>query len=150
MTTITLNGTMTLGRLLALYRQTTGLDQTEMGERVGASRATVSAWESDRRDPSFAQVVTWAKIAGQPLEPLAEAIETTDQKVGGSSPSRRALLRQYDTACESGPFVVSLRCPCRDWHGRGDCPLGCSCGWCAPELHGAFWSIVAPLLETAA
>lgn len=20
-------------------------------------------------------------------------------------------------------------------HGRGDCPTGCGCGWCAPELH---------------
>ena len=74
MTTITLNGTMTLGELLALYRQLGGLDQTQMGEALGASRPTISAWERDLREPSFSQVVTWARLTGQPLAPLVEAV----------------------------------------------------------------------------
>ncbi|WP_336630781.1 MULTISPECIES: helix-turn-helix transcriptional regulator [unclassified Microbacterium] len=73
MTTITLNGTLTLGRLLSLYRQTAGIDQTQMGALVGASRATISAWETDGREPSFSQVVAWARITGQPLDALVEA-----------------------------------------------------------------------------
>lgn len=75
MTTITLNGTLPLGKLLQMYRQMAGLDQTEMGERVTASRATISAWERDEREPSFSQVVAWARITGQPLDALVEAAE---------------------------------------------------------------------------
>jgi transcriptional regulator with XRE-family HTH domain len=73
MTTITLNGSMTLGRLLGFYRQAAGIDQTEMGKRIGASRATISAWEGDHREPTFSQVVAWARITGQPLDSLVEA-----------------------------------------------------------------------------
>lgn len=74
MTTITINGTLSLGELLAFYRQMVGLDQVQMGERIGASRPTISAWERGLREPSFSQVVLWAQISGQPLEPLVEAV----------------------------------------------------------------------------
>ena len=74
MTTITVNGTLTLGQLLQMFRQMKGLDQTEMGELIGASRPTISAWERDAREPSFSQVVAWARITGQPLDALIDAV----------------------------------------------------------------------------
>ncbi|MFD8769545.1 helix-turn-helix transcriptional regulator [Microbacterium oxydans] len=73
MTTITINGTLSLGELLALYRQMSGLDQHQMGERVGASRPTISAWERGLREPSFSQVVAWAQITAQPIDALIDA-----------------------------------------------------------------------------
>lgn len=75
MTTITINGTMSLGKLLQMFRQMAGLDQTQMGERIGASRPTISAWERGEREPSFSQVVAWAHVTGQPIEPLVSAAE---------------------------------------------------------------------------
>ena len=75
MTTITLNGTMPLGKLMQMFRQMADFDQTEMGAVVGASRATISAFERGERMPSFAQVVAWAHATGQPLEALVEAVE---------------------------------------------------------------------------
>lgn len=90
MTTITLNSTMSLGRVLQLFRQMADIDQTDMGHRIGVSRPTISAWERDTREPSFSQVVAWASITGQPLDALVQAAaETTDQKVGSSSLSGR-------------------------------------------------------------
>lgn len=74
MTTLTLNGVITPGKLLQMFRQMANIDQTEMGRMIGASRATVSAWERDEREPSFSQVVAWAKITGQPLDALVEAV----------------------------------------------------------------------------
>ncbi|WP_374208752.1 helix-turn-helix transcriptional regulator [Microbacterium sp. USTB-Y] len=79
MTTITLNGTLGLGGTLALYRQMAGLDQVQMGKRVGASRPTISAWERGTREPNFSQVVAWARITGQPLQPLVDAVGVNDE-----------------------------------------------------------------------
>ena len=51
MTTITLTGQVTLGMLLQMFRQNAGIDQRDMGTRIGASRTTISAWERDEREP---------------------------------------------------------------------------------------------------
>ena len=83
MTTITLTGQVTLGMLLQMFRQSAGIDQRDMGKRIGASRTTISAWERDEREPSFSQVVKWAQITGQPLEALIDAVnaETASTEV---------------------------------------------------------------------
>lgn len=95
MTTITINGTLSLGELLALYRQMAGLDQVEMGARIGASRPTISAWERGTREPNFSQVVRWARIAGQPLEPLVDAVsrvnDETPSEEGASGLSQHSV-----------------------------------------------------------
>ncbi len=84
MTTITLNGTLPLGKLLQMFRQMAGLDQTQMGERIGASRPTISAWERGEREPSFSQVVAWSHITGQPIDALVAAVEAgTDYRSEG-------------------------------------------------------------------
>lgn len=75
MATITFNGTLPLGKLLQMFRQMAGYDQTQMGALVGASRPTISAWERGEREPSFSQVVAWARITGQPLDALVEAAD---------------------------------------------------------------------------
>ena len=88
MTTITLNGELALGQLLQMFRQMSGIDQTEMGQLIGASRPTISAWERGMREPSFSQVVAWARITGQPLDALIDAATpnapSEDGAFGGS------------------------------------------------------------------
>ena len=74
---INLSDTMPLSGRLATLRKLAGLTQTEMGKRVGASRATVHLWETGSREPSFSQVVRWANESGQPLEWLAAGVECT-------------------------------------------------------------------------
>lgn len=74
MAQMTVSDTWALGERMAWARKLIGLDQTAMGRQVGASRPTVSAWETGDREPSFSQVVRWAKLTGQSLEWLAEGV----------------------------------------------------------------------------
>ena len=74
MATIAVSDTQTVGERLATARKLAGIDQTTMGHLIGASRPTVSAWERDEREPSFSQVVRWAKETGQSLEWLAGGV----------------------------------------------------------------------------
>ncbi|WP_207226313.1 helix-turn-helix domain-containing protein [Microterricola gilva] len=74
MVNMTVAPTMPLGERLSWGRKMAGIDQTEMGRRVGASRPTISLWERGEREPSFSQVVIWAREIGQPLEWLAEGV----------------------------------------------------------------------------
>ncbi|WP_193752186.1 helix-turn-helix transcriptional regulator [Microbacterium oxydans] len=95
MTTITINGTLSLGEVLALYRQMSGLDQLQMGERVGASRPTISAWERGLREPSFSQVVSWSQITGQPIEPLIEAAARANAETASTEVEAVSSLSQH-------------------------------------------------------
>ena len=87
MTTITINGAMTLGELLAFYRKRSGIEQVEMAAQFGVNRATVSGWENGRTEPKFSQVVAWARITGQPIDALVEAVnaETASTEVNAVS-----------------------------------------------------------------
>ena len=69
-----ISDTLTVAERLRLSRTLAGIDQTEMGRRVGASRPTVSNWERGLSEPSFSQVVMWAKETGQSLEWLADGV----------------------------------------------------------------------------
>jgi transcriptional regulator with XRE-family HTH domain len=75
MAIMNISDTMTLGERLAWARKLAGLDQTEMGKRIGASRPSISLYERGDREPSFSQVVIWANESGQPLEWLAAGVE---------------------------------------------------------------------------
>lgn len=63
MTTITINGTLSLGEVLALYRQMSGLDQLQMGERVGASRPTMVAAEERAQQSPLARRRELARLS---------------------------------------------------------------------------------------
>lgn len=43
-----------VGNLIREMRKEMGLSQRELGEKLGVGRTTVSAWETDRNDPSLA------------------------------------------------------------------------------------------------
>ena len=90
MTTINITGATTLGRLLQMFRQVAGIDQTEMGRALGVARPTISAWERDIREPSFSQVVAWAQITGQPIEALVQAVNAETASPEGEAVSSGA------------------------------------------------------------
>ncbi|WP_025159354.1 helix-turn-helix domain-containing protein, partial [Leifsonia aquatica] len=74
MANLVISETLNVAERLKLSRTLRGIDQTEMGRRVGASRPTVSNWERGVSEPSFSQVVIWARESGQSLEWLAAGV----------------------------------------------------------------------------
>ena len=63
--------TVTQGDRLTRSRLFVGLDQSEMAQRLGRSRATVSNWERGIVDPPFSAMAEWARLTGQSLDWIA-------------------------------------------------------------------------------
>lgn len=53
---------------MAKARVFIGLDQTEMADRLGVSRRTVSRLETGQHQPTRAVLIAWAYVTGVPLE----------------------------------------------------------------------------------
>lgn len=123
------NPTWTLSERLRRSRLLAGLEQKDVAAALGVNRATVSLWETGKSEPSATNFVLWAQATGQPIEWLAEGV---------------MCARRDSNPQPSGLYSIEgARCGCIGYHSRGDCPVGCGCGWCAPELWDlAFWSIV--------
>ena len=66
--------TWSLGKRMQVIRQAANLEQRDMAERLGVSRSTISNWERGHVEPTFSQVVRYAKESGQSLEWLAEGV----------------------------------------------------------------------------
>lgn len=67
-----------LGKRMRVARISAGLEQLDLAPLVGASRATISAWENDGREPSFSQMVAWANATSQSLDWLAAGVSLPD------------------------------------------------------------------------
>lgn len=52
---------------IRLARKKAGLTQEQLGERLGVTKANVSAWENGRHEASFAQLTAISELAGLPL-----------------------------------------------------------------------------------
>ncbi|WP_345751391.1 helix-turn-helix domain-containing protein [Microbacterium rhizophilus] len=72
----------TLPDLLAATRRLLGLSMRAMGERLGVAHTTIAAWEHGVSEPSFSQVVTWARLTGQPLSVFVDALGRDYQSEG--------------------------------------------------------------------
>jgi putative transcriptional regulator len=57
------------------FRRATGLNQTELGARVGVSRETICNIEGGRHDPSMPLGMALARFLGVPAEDLFPADE---------------------------------------------------------------------------
>jgi|GEM_PF-6877351 len=55
---------MNIGDWIKKCRTAAGLNQTQLGERLGVGKANVSAWENNRHEPSYSQMLKVAEIAG--------------------------------------------------------------------------------------
>ena len=67
---------------LKILREKAGLSQAELAQRLGIAQSTVGGWESGKREPNFAMLLTLSNffqvssdfLLGQ--EPLEEVLES--------------------------------------------------------------------------
>jgi transcriptional regulator with XRE-family HTH domain len=69
---------------LRMRRIALGLNQLEMAERAGTHQSNISAWEIDKRLPSFKQLPKLAEALQLPLDVLASYLATEVAKAGGA------------------------------------------------------------------
>lgn len=53
---------------IAAARKKKGWTQTDLGERMGVTKANVSHWETGKHDPSFLQLLKIRDLTGHPLQ----------------------------------------------------------------------------------
>jgi putative transcriptional regulator len=58
---------------LRVLRAERGWSQAELAERLGVSRQTVNAIETEKYDPSLPLAFALARLFGQPIEAIFEA-----------------------------------------------------------------------------
>lgn len=71
-----------LARQIKAARALAGLEQSELAERVGVSRATISSWENGNTEPNATQFVRIARTTDVSVEWLAEAVEELVHPLG--------------------------------------------------------------------
>ncbi|MGG7509424.1 helix-turn-helix domain-containing protein [Plantibacter sp. YIM 135249] len=69
------NPTWTLSDRLKKARLLAGLEQAELAARIGASRTSISNYETGRNEPTVSVFVAWSRVTGAPLEWLAEGVK---------------------------------------------------------------------------
>jgi predicted nucleotidyltransferase/DNA-binding XRE family transcriptional regulator len=76
----------TAGDVLRRARHRAGLTQQALAQRAGVTQSVISAYESGRREPSFATLTRLVKSAGFTLEPHLEP---------AAAPSALTLVREH-------------------------------------------------------
>lgn len=84
----TLSKSWTLSQRLKFARVGAGLDQAELGARVGAARASISNYERGLADPPASVFVRWAGATGVTLDWLAEGVAANDETPAESISTR--------------------------------------------------------------
>jgi transcriptional regulator with XRE-family HTH domain len=69
------------GNVIKLARHDAGLSQRELARRAGTSQATLSAYETGRKSPSFETLVRVVRAAGQDLRVRLEPLDDHDEWV---------------------------------------------------------------------
>lgn len=64
----------TLGDHMYKARKQAKLEQKDIADRIGVSRALVSRWENDLSEPSYRRLVKFAEVTNFPLDVLLSAI----------------------------------------------------------------------------
>ena len=59
-----------------------GLTQTELAERLGTSQSSITAWESERREPDFKTIKRLAEFFNIPIGALLPSDDVDDEYVG--------------------------------------------------------------------
>ena len=65
---------ITVPHRLRIARETAGLDQNELADKMGVSRGTISNAENGRRIPRKIVVNAWSNATGVPVEWLLDGI----------------------------------------------------------------------------
>jgi len=54
---------MDIGQWVKRCRKAAGITQTELGEKLHVSKGNVSAWETNKHEPSYGQMIEIARLA---------------------------------------------------------------------------------------
>lgn len=74
----------TLGDRLAKARRHAKLEQDDLAERIGVSRALISQWENDRSEPRYSALRIWAAACDAPLQWLMGDSASVQEQIGDS------------------------------------------------------------------
>lgn len=86
---------VTFHKRLAKAREAVGLNQTELGQAVGAAQSTVATWERGKNEPDLKTISRIAKVVRRPPEWLAFNV---NQELTESL----ALISEIDVRAPSG------------------------------------------------
>ncbi|WP_295012671.1 helix-turn-helix transcriptional regulator [uncultured Microbacterium sp.] len=79
------NPTWTTAERYRRARLLAGMEQAELATALGVARATVSAWETGRTEPSMSNFVRIARLTGQPLDWFAAGVNDESPAEAGLS-----------------------------------------------------------------
>lgn len=68
---------MKISQWLLKARSSAELTQTQLGDALGVTKGNVSAWENDRHEPSWSQMIKISELTGSPL-PLPNTVGKND------------------------------------------------------------------------
>ncbi|WP_249354799.1 XRE family transcriptional regulator [Ralstonia sp. 3PA37C10] len=88
-------GGMDIGTWIRASREAAGITQDELAEKLGKTRANVSAWENERHAPSYPQILEIAKITKHaiPIPGIPSALtKQTDGQLAAIGSRRVPLI----------------------------------------------------------
>ncbi len=93
----TTNTKRLIGERLKAARESAGLTQSQVAERLSVSEMTVYRWETGRFEPSFAKLQALARLLQQPMEGLLGGIPEAGES-NASAPVAHVRLKGYVSA----------------------------------------------------
>ena len=82
---------MTLGERICALRTAGGLSQSELAERLGVSRQSVSKWETDASMPDLDKLVKISEVFEVTLDQLVRGAEPAPAQAGEQAPAPPAV-----------------------------------------------------------
>ena len=98
---------MQTGRKIALLRQSAGLTQEQLAEKLFVSRELVSKWETDKRRPDFAATEKLAALFGVGTDEFKDGARELSDELAGCFPDGRELSEK-ETAAVINAFLETL------------------------------------------
>lgn len=98
-------GRMEIAARLKMFRERAGMTIYEVGDRVGKSGKTVSAWEKGRGQPDADMLLTLCEVYG--IRSISDLYGEDDQSVP-LTPHERELIRAYRARPEMQAAVDTL------------------------------------------
>lgn len=101
---------MTLGACIRLLRGSAGLKQHELAKRVGISASMLSLIETDKRDPTIADLRVISRELGVPANVLfAVALGDDDDAKSEAANKLRSLAEQLVASAQQAMVLARFR-----------------------------------------
>ena len=91
-----------MARTIARLRKESGLSAAEVGEAVGRSGKTVSAWEADISEPSAECLIALCRLFGAPISEFYPHDVVDVDTIGTVTPHEYELLSVFRSCSDTG------------------------------------------------